>query len=208
MKKKILLPILFITFILLFSIFSRSISQSSKNNSSENQLEPEVVVDTNYYQIHGTTDSDLYEQMSEKGPTDEYGKHFAYCKWKVSWNYKNNKANGQCAVSKPYVKAEITYTYPQWDMPDNILPPLREKWTKYIQSVEEHEAGHKENGLKAANEIFDNMQSFSAYPDCRQLEEYVNNTNMQVIEKYSQEDLSYDQLTQSGVNQGAIFLPN
>lgn len=154
-----------------------------------------LLIVTNYYNIQGSTENDLREQMNVLGPIDEHdSKHCdSYTKWKVFCLPQNN---GFFAV-----KLEIVFTFPKWIKPNNTNPDLDSKWARHLKALQIHEDGHKENGIKAAKKINDALYDLYISDNLTGYKEEV----YKIRDEYNLQDVDYDQLTDHGRTQGAVF---
>ncbi len=167
----------------------------------------QVSAQTVYYSITGSTANELRSQLNQRGvihpPNGE--RYDAYTNWYVRWNYRYQTQASRCRISSANVHTDVKITLPRWTASSSISPALKNKWNRYIQALQVHENGHKQNGIDAGKEVLRTLLSMSAYPTCAQLEVAANAAANQVIKNYSQRDIEYDRLTQHGVSQGAVF---
>lgn len=98
---------------------------------------PSVSVKTKYYDIKGTSASELRRQMRRRGPQG----YWALAIWNVRWS-------GRCKLS-----VSISYTYPRWSNEGTASSALRKKWGSMLKNLIKHEKGHGQFGINAAKEI-------------------------------------------------------
>jgi predicted secreted Zn-dependent protease len=168
-----------------------------KNIVKSNKPEISLNIITNYYNIQGLTENDLRRQMNTFGPTDSYGRYDAYTKWDITWT---KTCNGL-----PSVGVKIVFTYPQWLKPDNPDSNLESKWTRYIEALKNHESGHRDIAIRAAQEIMDTLYNLAKTNNCIEQSQRVTTLGNNIIDKYKQEEIKYDNLTNHGNSQGAVF---
>jgi predicted secreted Zn-dependent protease len=78
-----------------------------------------------YYDIRGSTEEDLRQQMNWLGPVGLDGKtHMGFCEWEGE------------------VSLKITMTLPRWTPPENAAPNLIAKWDNFVKNLAKHENGH------------------------------------------------------------------
>ena len=104
--------------------------------------------------------------------------YWGYTKWYVSWT-------AQCEVS-----VKITYTFPNWTDHDDADEELQQYWDTFIANLELHEQGHGNNGRSAGAEI----EATGCVED-----------PYGIIEKWGGQDKVYDDETEHGTTQGAVF---
>lgn len=104
--------------------------------------------------------------------------HWAHTVWSVQWS-------DACRVS-----LTISFAYPRWTNQASAPTALRAQWNRMIGSLQAHEQGHAAHGRSAAREI---EQSRCRDP-------------RSVIDKWAQQDRTYDAQTDHGRSQG-VALP-
>ncbi|MBW4619895.1 MAG: DUF922 domain-containing Zn-dependent protease [Cyanosarcina radialis HA8281-LM2] len=172
------------------------------------QNSPNVTVNNVYYQIGGSTATQLRAQMDQIGPSNpKFGnrRYDALTRWIVGWRYSYRVENNRCAIDKTEVNTNITITLPQWNPPSQASRQLRQKWNRYTQALRIHEAGHKQHGIAASREIIGLLNNMPSYRSCQELQTAANNRSNRVIAKYNQRDIDYDRTTRHGKTQGATF---
>jgi predicted secreted Zn-dependent protease len=105
----------------------------------------------------------------------------------------------------PSVGVKIVFTYPQWLKPDNPDSNLESKWTRYIEALKNHESGHRDIAIRAAQEIMDTLYNLAKTNNCIEQSQRVTTLGNNIIDKYKQEEIKYDNLTNHGNSQGAVF---
>ncbi len=162
-----------------------------------------------YYNIYGTSEKELRQQMLKLGPLG-YGsnnRHYdASTTWGVAWNYSFKASKDHlCYITKVKVTLNVTYQYPNWVNEDMAEPRLQKKWDSYLVSLANHEHGHAVNGEGAANEIEQSLLSLSGLESCDSLEEIAEARAYKIIANHNTKDILYDERTAHGVSQGAAF---
>ncbi len=152
-----------------------------------------------YYDVTGSTESELRESMDKSRPRDPYDNNKpvdAYTDWYISWNWPGYGTEN-CDLAAAVVTYTIKVTLPRWHAPVNAAPELIVKWEKYIQSLTLHEKGHVDN-------IVDNYPSVKIAiqgATCSTADAEAQ----KALEPLRQFDSNYDSATQHGATQGAIF---
>lgn len=150
-----------------------------------------------FYEISGSTEDELREQMSALGPAEDDGTHFdAYTRWRIGWNWPGYGEN-VCTLSEAVVTYEVTVTFPHWVPPADASPELLAKWSDYITALAGHEKGHVDN-------VVDNytvLEKAVKDATCTSADDAAQ----AVIEVIRQNDLDYDAETGHGATQGAVF---
>ncbi|WP_013334539.1 DUF922 domain-containing Zn-dependent protease [Gloeothece verrucosa] len=174
------------------------------------QLNPNnlnVTVKVNYYPIYGKGVQEIRESLRTRGIVSEKeGKRYAaFTHWYVQWNYNYQEEQQQCKITQVVIKTTVTITLPAWQMPSNTPNSLRIKWNQFSQALRQHEENHQRHGVLAGQSILKTLKNLPPSSTCRQLEANANQTAHNIIKKYNQADINYDQQTQHGKTEGAIF---
>ncbi len=158
-----------------------------------------------YYQIRGASADELQRALANDGPASspDPARHYANCKWHVDWHYTYRIQSGQCALDKLRVRLSAVINFPSWANSEAASPALRNEWIRMTGALRRHEDGHKENGIRVADEIARRMRAAAAEPDCAQLGAKLNVLGMRTIEESRETDAAYDRATNHGVNDGA-----
>lgn len=162
-------------------------------------------VSEEFYTITGTTAEDLRKQVFQvAGPIDPVtGKRFsAYTRWRVKWVLNPQQQGDRCLLN-PVVSGWATKTMPSWNGFTDSLP-LQFQWQVFIKALDEHEDGHVAHGRNAYQELQQTLPILSA-PTCNALTRVADQRGADIIQKWAQADSEYDQRTNHGVTQGAIF---
>jgi predicted secreted Zn-dependent protease len=163
--------------------------------------QPNINTQEIYYQISGTTAQQLRQQMNKLGPRG----YDAYTEWNIKWNYRYQQRNNQCRIASVVVNTTIKITLPAWRIPANASQKLKQQWNNYLNKLRLHEQGHQQHGINASNDVFKSLNNTPAYATCSQLERAANQAGYAIIKGYNQRDLVYDQETEHGATQGAVF---
>ncbi len=159
-----------------------------------------------HYDISGSTPADLRREMSAKGPQGAGGRRFdGYTRWHVSWRYQYSNKTGGCAIASVTTSAKVTITLPRWTNEGSAGGSTRQQWARYLATLEEHEQGHRRNGIDAANEVDRAIAAMPPAGSCDALGANANALGMSILQKYNQRDLDYDRDTNHGATQGARF---
>lgn len=201
-RRRLILTVILSTIVFLWITIQLFSSLSVANPSQAN-----ISLKTNYYTVKGKTAEELRAHMNRLGPLDPLSnrRYDAYTAWNVQWRYRTVNKNNRCYLHSPTVNTSITMTLPQWNLSANTSGQLKQKWSTYIQALLNHENGHKQHGISAGEEILQLLRQINSYSSCQSLQQAANQTGHDIISKYSQKDIIYDQKTRYGATQGAVF---
>lgn len=162
----------------------------------------------NYYDIRGSSASDLRQQMSALGPPDlRSNKIFdARTDWEIAWRfYYKNSLLGDCAIARAEVDVNLVFTFPRWLTPAEASPGLVEKWNAYQQALTTHEEQHAELAIAGGKTIYDAILAVPPAATCPALEDVANAAARQVFDQIQAQQERYDSDTNHGASQGAVF---
>jgi predicted secreted Zn-dependent protease len=158
-----------------------------------------------YYDIVGSTDRALNQQMHEKGPIGTEGKRVdGHTHWHVQWYFHYQPANEGCRFTDLDVTVTGTITLPRW-AGDEGPAALRKKWRRFVDALRIHEDGHYAHGLSAAREIEALGRTFRIAEGCAAISKRFNTEAQAILTKYQKADVDYDADTRHGRSQGAVF---
>ena len=168
---------------------------------------PSITVETEYYDIVGSTKAQLRSQINQIGAIDpRSGQRFAArTDWNVQWHYHYRQHNQTCSFDQVQVSTTVKILLPRWRKTSFFSVPLWSQWRQYMIALKTHEMGHQQNGIQAGQEILQALQSMASRENCQQLSDLANQQAQAIIRKYNQSDILYDQQTKHGLIQGAVF---
>jgi predicted secreted Zn-dependent protease len=169
--------------------------------------EPLVRMHTSYYYIDGPSATVLAAQLNQNGPVGSDGNHYAgRTRWDIQWKFRHEQNGTTCSMKDVAVAVGIAQTLPRWRGEDKGAAALKARWTKFLDALQRHEDGHKENGLKAGRQIEAAVLAVKPAGNCEDLEASANAAAQAVVAKYQALDEEYDRKTDHGRGQGATLL--
>lgn len=162
-------------------------------------------IDTHYYQVYGTTPTEVRTQLNECGAKSGGEGYDAYTSYYINWAYNYQPIAGGCLVKDVAVGAKIDFFYPKWEDPGNAQAGLKENWQRYMNNLETHENGHKDIALAGAQAILDALVSLPTYSTCDEAQSTANSTAQGIFNDYDARQEAYDAETNHGATQGATF---
>ena len=160
-----------------------------------------------FYRVEGSNTRELWAQIHQFGPPDaDTGKRYAaYTKWHVVWTYRFRSNSTGCRLEDIAVSDSTVTTLPQWVNEDRMDASLRSRWDQFVAKLREHEAGHRQNGLLAAQAVRDILANAPPQPDCHALDAQASAAAHDAIRRSNQADRDYDARTEHGVTQGTVL---
>jgi predicted secreted Zn-dependent protease len=150
-----------------------------------------------YYDISGSTESELRAQLDALGPTGYDGyKGDATTNWFISWDWPGY-GNSVCDLSAATVSLTVEVTFPRWTPPEDAGTDLVDRWAGYTRRLAEHERGHVD--FVAAN--YESVTDAIKAATCETAEAAAQ----EALASIRQHDTDYDAETDHGATQGAVF---
>ena len=151
-----------------------------------------------YYDVHGSSASELREQMKELGPSDpnDHKKMEAVTLWKFKWVWPGY-GDEKCELSSAWVDYEITMILPRLADDSQVAQSLKTKWDSYIHALINHERGHAEFVVQHAPDVLAQIKSAS----CSTADAAAH----RVLKEITEHDRAYDAETDHGRKQGIRF---
>lgn len=121
-------------------------------------------------------------------------------RWSVTWRFNSTENAGGCALSGVSTTVKITITMPRWTPPPEVLPEVKDRWTRYYTNLLAHETGHARLALAAAAEVRQRLGETPAQTNCDQLKRVTNERAEKVVDDYRAREKEYDRRTDHGRN--------
>ena len=151
---------------------------------------------TNFYSVTGTNFRDIRQSIASARPwRDDFD---GDTRWEVTWRFTTVQFANGCTCSSFETSVKITTTLPRWTPPADVLPEVKEQWTRYFTNLAQHELGHARFGLAAAAEIERRIAGIGAQSDCAQLKQVINERANQAIAEFRRREVEYDKNTNHG----------
>jgi len=161
----------------------------------------------NDYIVTGDDGYAVRRSLDSLGPVALDGKRYdGYTRWNVHWEYATSSdASGSCMLVSSSVALDVEITLPQWQHSADVPDALQRRWSIYLDALRKHENGHVQNGEQEATAIVDLMRSIGLQSDCDLLDQKLQDLGQRILQHYKDNDIEYDQLTEHGRTQGAVF---
>lgn len=150
-----------------------------------------------YYDVSGSTEREIRDQLNTLSPVDENGyRGDALTRWEIRWNW-DGYGTETCDLSSVTARYMNTVLLPRWTAPENAHPELILKWNAYMLALVEHEKGHVDMVVAYLPEIIQAIQAATC--------DTAESRAQEIISQLRLDHLNYDQETNHGGSQGAIF---
>ena len=162
-------------------------------------------IENHTYNIYGTSENQLRQQMTKCGPKVTDGSFDALTNYYINWTYNYKDDGESCALGDVAVGAQIDIYLPKWDPPINMTNRLLDKWTSYYDALVGHENTHRDYDLDAASQILEALNNLGSFDSCDQAASTANSTGQQIIDQNNAINNDFDNATHHGMTTGAVF---
>jgi predicted secreted Zn-dependent protease len=171
---------------------------------------PEVTVEESvirHYDVAGGTTAELSMAARRSGPVSPVSgsRVWGACTWKITWNYATGGGAGKCGLEKFSIRLSAILDLPRWTNRDAASADLRAEWDRFAAALRQHEDGHKDNGVRAANDLAGRLRALPPEKDCAALDARIRAVGERVIAEHRLADQAYDRSTGHGATQGAVL---
>ena len=102
---------------------------------------PKVTSQTTTFPISGASGEALLRELERKGPKHGFtSRAIAQTRYTMNTEAEWSHAGGICAVTRPKVRLDITYIYPE--VKGEVSGPLRSRWQRFMAGIRKHEEQH------------------------------------------------------------------
>ncbi len=160
-------------------------------------LEPTVL----FYDVKGTSLSEIHASLREHGPRDERGSaRFAYTDWTIEWNWGTTPAK-RVELDSLRVQCSATVRLPKLVVtPDTPISVVR-SWHDFVERTRDHEMRHVEHVTRGASRIRQRLEAAQVRLGAlspRQANAIVS----RIVEEIREFDRAYDRRTNHGYTEG------
>ncbi|MFK5979098.1 MAG: DUF922 domain-containing protein [Rhizobiaceae bacterium] len=146
-----------------------------------------------YYDIKGTSFSELDQQILLHGPTVEgVGKALAATKIKMVPDIRFAQKDGKCFLTKTRVNVQARVTLPRLANRRQLKKSLQRAWRNLEEYARLHEAVHVAIADHHALEIEKSLATLQPANDCDTLKISARSLAAKMLEKHEQEQLKFD----------------
>ncbi len=183
-----------------------SVHKDPSSQTASRVLPPLVTEKYEYYEISGDCEKELRSQMRQNGCKWNDGKIYdSLTSWQWTWNYGYDRTPQGCRAVAFKVNIEVVFRFPKWLRNGDAPQPLVDKWDDYMKNLIMHENGHRDIAVEAATELSNTVAALPPAPNCAELDRKVRALSRERMEKLNTEEMRYDEATNHGFTQGAIF---
>jgi predicted secreted Zn-dependent protease len=172
-------------------------------SGSEVYAETTIEETYNYYGITAGPDTDLIAELDSKSPVyvnDQI--YHAYTSTNIAWTFGWSYEKEECHITWVNTIVEIIYTLPEVQYGE-LEPGLRSIWDRWYPALQKHERHHGELAIKTARELEASIMQLTHFSNCKELEDYANQTGHNAIDTLEKRHHDYDEQTNHGEEEGA-----
>ena len=156
-----------------------------------------------YYDIVGSTEDELLDEMVSKGPQQENRRFFALTESQTSLTYETNLSDEGCRLTEIGVLMDIVVTLPTWIQTD-ADSDLVARWNVFEVALQNHEMWHVASAKASSRQISQALSTILE-PDCLLASNKARQVSQQIIDEITLKNNEYDQATGHGRSQGASW---
>jgi predicted secreted Zn-dependent protease len=166
---------------------------------------PDVRERVEYYDVAGSSAQEIRHSIDRLRPKADDGERFdAFTRWEVRWDYRYELGESGCAISEFTTSVRIVMTLPRWS-PGLAGSELKKHWEKYYRALVDHERGHADIAVQAAEDIQEQASALPPVSTCLALETAVDGRAEEILERHRRKEIAYDARTRHGTARGAVF---
>ena len=156
------------------------------------------------YRVEANSRQSLLRQLTHTSPIRHGGKTFhAHTTWRVKWQFRwQAETSGNCRIAEVATSLDTRIQLPRLD---GGSEQQQEHFQRYLNALREHELGHHGLGRTAALEVDSQLKALPAMTDCSRLITAANRLAQHIVERYKDEERTYDLVTEHGRMQGAYL---
>jgi predicted secreted Zn-dependent protease len=166
---------------------------------------PTVSERTEEYAVAGTTADEIRINMNRLRPALKNGRRLdAFTDWQVRHEYRHSSTAEQCTLTSFTTTVDVVTTLPRWSG-NRADTALAQRWDRYRRALEEHERGHAQIGIRAAEAIQSELSKVPPHATCADLQNVIESRAEAILQGAREEEADYDRRTKHGTAQGAVF---
>lgn len=166
---------------------------------------PKVVEQYRYYEVEGQTPRAIRQSMNQQRRKHVKGGYDAYVSWFLRWRFSYDDDFSGCKITTASTRVKVKYTLPRWVDLEQSPAATVARWQAYYDALLEHEHGHRDWGVSAANTIEESLKAMPYERDCLVLRAKAQRLASKILADHLRQEKRYDRVTRHGATQGAVF---
>ncbi len=159
------------------------------------------------YDVVGGSAEEIWASVLKQGPRDpKTQRPFAgYTKWRIDWRSRFQIADDGCRIAEVHTLTRITTTLPEWVDRERAEPEFQQHWDQFIVSLKEHEEGHAQLAVRAAERLAERIGTLPARATCDEIDLASAQVHEAEMATLRLEQLEFDRVTNHGIARGAVL---
>ncbi|RJG47704.1 DUF922 domain-containing protein [Motilimonas pumila] len=182
---------------LLFCSLSLGLSNATANSWEPSpklkQLAPNVNVNFRFYDIEAESLYELFQKVRLVGPAGQAGNKAAgKASYHMNWQLLFEKKTNMCRIGNATVDIDIEIVVPRWLNVDDQSEKSQQNWQIYLGALLDHETGHKDIVIDAADELIADIQQAAAKGSCDTIQKAIDKRGFNLLTKARKVSDEYD----------------
>ncbi len=164
-----------------------------QTSSKLTTLSPNVNVNFKFYDLEAQSMYELFQKIRIVGPAGQAGNKAAgKASYNMNWQLALEQKGKQCRIGDAGVDIEIDIVVPRWLNVDEQSETSQSHWQTYLGGLLDHESGHKDIVVEAAEQLIADIKSAPTNLDCGQLQKRVDQAGYRYLARAKDESNVYD----------------
>ncbi|MCE2571633.1 DUF922 domain-containing protein [Motilimonas eburnea] len=164
-----------------------------QTSSKLDTLSPNVNVNFKFYDLEAQSMYELFQKIRIVGPAGQAGNKAAgKASYNMNWQLAFEQKGNQCRVGDAGVDIEIDIVVPRWLNVDEQSEKAQAQWQIYLGGLLDHESGHKDIVVNAAEQLIESIKVAPTNLNCAQLQQRVDKAGYRYLAKAKVESSDYD----------------
>jgi predicted secreted Zn-dependent protease len=173
---------------------------------SHSLLEPTVDDEVVYYNVQGSSLSEVAHYIRTNGPKDWQGRSWGgMAGSSLRWEWYRAPEWSGCRVAAADVRLHSRITLPRWAMGSLPNFGVGPAWEGYLKALTTHENGHRDINIEEAREVKAGLLEIPRMEDCEQVQAAALAVAAKAQARRVLRNRQYDAITMHGQTQGATF---
>lgn len=158
------------------------------------------------YAVEGASVDGIAASLRARGPDTPDGRFAGGHRWQLEWRGGFERAGGMCGFRDLRVHVRGTTTVPEWRRPAGADSALAAAWTRFLDALRAHEAGHWRIALEGGGAMREQLAAMRR-PRCDDLAADARLEGERIVAATDARQARYDDDTDHGLRDGAAWPP-
>jgi predicted secreted Zn-dependent protease len=161
------------------------------------------------YTVTGKTANELSRSLDAQAISDPHeprSKYYALVEWYVGYDPPQLKQTARgCELDRANVTIVLTMTLPALTTRQGIASDVLSRWDTFLANTITHEKGHVTRALDGVRNLQRDFGNLPPQSDCRMMDIRIRDVFKKNFDQIDRVNVQYDDETDHGVTQGAVF---